>query len=408
MSKLRTFYFSIQFYALFVIVKWLTFYYRIVGYKNAKKDVLYLESFTLDGAGYNYRVKHWQNLLLSDGFTVESLFITQNSKDLFFQTIPENLPNFIIRSIRIRIKQIQYARDFKVVIVRRNLLLYCQYGNLFMEKLLEASHPNRVLDFDDDIGATVQQGKDNLFQKLMLTVDDHFYFSFKYYNGFIPGSSYLGKLVKSKVKEIAENRICIIPTCVNYDIYHPKLYNIKYGEDIKFGWIGGNHNLELLKNIIPAMNKVHNSHRLRLLVIAGVKDYDLGSVFPVKFEMYSLENEVEYLKTIDIGLMPLVDNMVSRGKCVFKLLQYMGLGIPGIASAITVNKEIIDDNVNGWLVSQDGDWEAILRKVISNWENWPSIGNRAFSTVKERYSFTSNYPICKKYICNQIDKCQNK
>jgi glycosyltransferase involved in cell wall biosynthesis len=397
MNKIKTLIFIFKFYFLFISVKCLHVYYRLVGYKKGSKDILFLESMPEDGAGYTYRVKHWMNLLIQDGYTVESRLIIHYTKDFYQETSPENLQRFIIRSIITRIKQIHYSRNFKVVVIRRNLLIYNQYGNHFMEKLLVAAHPNRILDFDDDIGTNKVHSKDDtFFQYMMLTAKDHFYNSLPFYNGFIAGSTYLKELVKLKYNKVNEDSIQIIPTCVNYSDFSPKEYHKR--SVLIFGWIGGNHNLHLLKSIIPALNKIHRTIKIQLVVMAGVESYDFGADFGVFVEPYSLEKEIGFLKRIDVGLMPLNDDDVSRGKCGFKLLQYMGLGVPGIASAISVNNEIIKDNWNGWLVQPNGDWEAVLSRVMEKRYELSVFGSNARKTVEENYTFNANYPKYKKFI----------
>lgn len=397
MKKLKTLIFILQFYFLFALTKLLVVYYKIVGYKKARKDILFLECFTEDGAGHTYRVKHWVSLLQKDGLDVESKFIVRWAVDFFKETNDDNLPRFLIKSIIIRIKQIHYSRNFKVVIVRRNLLNYNQYGNHFMEKLLSAAHPNRILDFDDDVGATVVYNEDkSLFDRLLMTTKDHFYKSFCYYKGFIAGSDYLKQLIKSQYKNFKEDSIQIIPTCVYYTDLAPKEF--KDHPVLTFGWIGGNQNLVLLKKIIPVLNKIYLKEKIQLIVMAGVDNYDFEANFPVFFEQYSLETEVEFLKKMDVGLMPLNDNAISRGKCGFKLLQYMGVGVPGVASAITVNNEIIDDGLNGWLVKSEDEWEQVLQKVVEQKRDLNKFGANARKTVEERYAFKSNYQSYKKFI----------
>jgi glycosyltransferase involved in cell wall biosynthesis len=397
MKKIKTLFFVLQFYSLYVYTKILVLVYSIIGNKTPKKDVLFLECFPEDGAGYTYRVKHWMNLLLQDGFKVESKFIIRFAKEFFRESSSENLQRFLIKSIVIRIKQINYSRNFKVVVVRRNLLNYNQYGNHFMEKLLAAAHPNRILDFDDDIGATVAyDGRKRLFHKLLMTSQDHFYSSFHFYNGFITGSSYLKQLLKSKHKDLKDEYVQVIPTCVNYTDVPCK--NFEDQPILTFGWIGGTQNLNLLKKIVPALNKIYEYAQIQLIVMAGVDNFDLGATFPVHFEIYSLETEIDFLKRIDIGLMPLNDNMIDKGKCGFKLLQYMGVGVPGIASAITVNNEIIEQDVNGWLVKNDDDWEPVLKQAILKKNELSRYGANARKTVEERYTFKSNYQFYKKFI----------
>jgi glycosyltransferase involved in cell wall biosynthesis len=91
-----------------------------------------------------------------------------------------------------------------------------------------------------------------------------------------------------------------------------------------------------------------------------------------------------------VGLMPLVDTPASRGKCGFKLLQYMGLGIVGVATALTVNTEIVDDGVSGFLVEPGEDWEPVLRRVIAMEASFSEIGRAARQTVLEHYSFVAH------------------
>jgi Glycosyltransferase len=263
---------------------------------------------------------------------------------------------------------------------------YNSYGDHFLEKLLVAINPNCVLDFDDDIGAQESKEKSR-FDRLLFAANNQFYDSFHFYQSFIVGSEYLSLIVQ-KYKPNAE--VIIIPTCVNYTSFLPKKYEVTGDQTVTFGWIGGNQNLFLLKNIIPALNRVADEYSIRLLVIAGVDDYNFEAKFPIEYVRFSLETEKEYLRKMDIGLMPLLDDEVSRGKCGFKLLQYMGLAVPGIASAVTINMEIIQDGQNGWLVDPTVDWYDTLILVIKQKDRWKEIGHNAHQTVDSRYSFKAN------------------
>lgn len=398
MKKLKTGWFILRFFFWFGLIKLLTLYFRIIPKKNPRKDVLYLESLPSDGAGYNYRARKWIELLNKKGWSVESRFIIENAKDFFERTTTDNLQDFLIHSIRKQLSNVLYARNFKVVIVRRNLLIYNQYGNLFMEKFLHAAVINSLLDFDDDLGYLMEDSKQSLFNKLLMRNQDHFYKSFCYYNGFITGTEYLKDLVIQKKPSIQVENIAVIPTCVDYTERTPKSYDGCESRPLVFGWIGGNHNLILLERIIPFLNDLSKEHDFSMLVIAGVNHYDFKANFPVKFEQYSLETEIEHLLKMDIGLMPLIDDQVSKGKCGFKLLQYMGLGIPSIGSAITVNTEIIDHERNGWLVYNEQDWSNTLQDALTQTSKLAAMGIEARKKVDHHYSFQSNFPSYKSFI----------
>jgi glycosyltransferase involved in cell wall biosynthesis len=389
MKKIKTLLFIFRFYLFFVSVRLLTFFFKLYPYKaNPKKDILYLEVFTRDGAGYNYRVQKWIDLM--DGKSTHCFFLVENSKVFFEKIKPENLQRFLIDSMKMRIKHIIESRNYKNVVVRRRILLYNNYGNLFFEKLLRAAHPNIILDFDDDIAPIVDHKKSS-FQKIMLDRPLAFNESFKFYNSFIVGSNYLKGLIITRYSKVIASNIHVIPTCVDYNKYEKKTYFSNPFEPVfKFGWIGGNHNLYLLNPVIEALNKISNKFNFELIIISGVNHYNFKSNFPINYIKYDLTTEINDLYKIDIGLMPLENDDISKGKCGFKLIQYMGLGIPGIASAITVNTEIVQDGINGWLVYSIEDWENVLQKALNNLNSLAVMGVNARNTIENNYSFISN------------------
>ncbi|MCB1024853.1 MAG: glycosyltransferase, partial [Acidobacteria bacterium] len=207
---------------------------------------------------------------------------------------------------------------------------------------------------------------------------------------FIVGSEYLKALVLDINKNIDEGDICIIPTCVDYEAYSQKDYSgINAHPIINLGWIGSNGNLALLENIIPYIDEVNKVTPVKLIVISGREiDPDVG--FEIENLEWSYETQIDDLLKIDIGLMPLNDTRVERGKCGFKLIQYMGLGIVGVASSITINKEIVSDRVEGFLVDSDEDWTQVLLKVIELRDQFQEIGDAARRKINERYSFKAN------------------
>lgn len=101
---------------------------------------------------------------------------------------------------------------------------------------------------------------------------------------------------------------------------------------------------------------------------------------------WDLESELEQLRRFDIGIMPLPDDEWSRGKCGFKLLMYMALGIPSVSSPIGVNAEIIRDGENGFLASSGEEWIKKLSLLISDPLLRQRIATAGRKTVEEKYS----------------------
>ena len=105
---------------------------------------------------------------------------------------------------------------------------------------------------------------------------------------------------------------------------------------------------------------------------------------------WQLNTEIQDLHQIDIGIMPLPNDEWSKGKCGFKILQYMAIGIPSVASAVGANKEIIKHYENGFLVNDEKDWLKYLSELIENKTLRRKIGQAGRKTVEEKYSVEAN------------------
>ncbi len=399
---------SFLFLALFTLV--FNYYYLVVKVcsiffyvkKDKKKDVIYLENFPIENAGYQYRAYKWKKILEQKGICCEVLTQFESQKD--FDAQFSNMPLFYIKTMRKRFRQCLYARNFHIVIVRRELLQFNDYGHLFMEKFLLKIHPNVILDFDDDIAAAKKQPRTitNMYGKLMGEDGNKFNNSLRLYKRFIVGSDYLKQRVLDENKQINENDVCVIPTCVDYDNFPAKIYTTPKNE-VVIGWIGGNHNLHYLDMIVEPLNTISKEYNIKLIVVAGKEYVNSNAEFIIENHTWSLATEKDEIRNFDIGLMPIENNAVGKGKCGFKLLQYMGLGIVSIATDVTINGDIIEDATNGFLVKSDNsNWEEVLKKVLSLQSEFSVIGNNARKTVYDQYTYNANIDKYKQFIHERL------
>ena len=387
---MKTFYNIYLFFALY--------FYRIFAWicgvfmrkRNASDGVLFLENFPVENAGYQYRAGKWKTEFEKNGLLCEVWTIFPDKND--FEAQFGNMPLLYIRAMRKRFRQCICARKFKAVIVRRELLQFNDYGNLFMEKFLLKIHPNVMLDFDDDISASKREPRTitSIYGKLMGECGNKFNDSLRLYRRFVVGSNYLKDKVLSENKSIDGDAVLVVPTCVDYDEYPAKVYD-EDATEIVLGWIGGNHNLHYLDMLVEQLNRLAVDYKFKLVVVAG-RDYEnTEAKFKIENQKWSLDSEKDLIRSFDVGLMPIEDNIVGRGKCGFKLLQYMGLGVVGVATNVTVNGEIIEEGKNGFLVKPNNlNWYEVLKKVLSLQANLSNIGKIARRTVEERYSFSAN------------------
>jgi glycosyltransferase involved in cell wall biosynthesis len=353
-----------------------------------KNSILYFAAFYPTNAGYHWRVAEWQKRLIATGFDVV-VFSASKQTDFTEKSAIQHI-FFLIRFGFKRFVQIIRSRQFETVIVRRELLIYNDYGNLFLDKLLLKYHPNAILDIDDDLSAAKNQPKTvaHLFGKICLENGDKFNETLKMYRYFTVASPALKERILSVNSTISEQDILELPTCVNYnESTHTKEYTSD--KPLQFGWIGGDYNYPQLDLVIPILEKLSNEFPFELIVIGGEK-YETKTSFTTHFKKWSLPDEIAHLQAIDVGLMPLTNDAESKGKGGFKLIQYMGLGIISIASSIGINKQIVTNGYDSFLASDLQDWETIFRNILSKEVDLTTIGAHAHEKIATMYSFTAH------------------
>jgi glycosyltransferase involved in cell wall biosynthesis len=96
--------------------------------------------------------------------------------------------------------------------------------------------------------------------------------------------------------------------------------------------------------------------------------------------------------------MPLENTFWELGKCSYKLIQYMGCGLPVVASAVGMNNEVIKEGKNGFLVNDENEWIEKLTELVSNKELRIEMGAMGRTTVIEKYSLHNNINILSAVI----------
>jgi glycosyltransferase involved in cell wall biosynthesis len=105
------------------------------------------------------------------------------------------------------------------------------------------------------------------------------------------------------------------------------------------GWLGTRVNLvylEVWEDILIEVEKL--GYQFQLWVMSSAPP-QFKKFEKFRFIEWSDSAQKEFLSAIDIGLMPLLDNEYTVGKCGYKALQYMSHSKPIVASDVGINRD---------------------------------------------------------------------
>lgn len=194
--------------------------------------------------------------------------------------------------------------------------------------------------------------------------------------------------------------ITIIPTPIDTDHYQPRpVQPSDASKPITIGWIGTSSNLAYLEELQQVFLNLQAKHNCILKIVCNPVAYKLKlEGVNYQWKDWSIEGELNDLDSFDIGIMPLVNDPWAKGKCGFKLLQYMACGIPIVSSPVGVNAEIIHDGQNGFLAQKDTEWFAKIEQLITDEHLRGTIGKNGRETVEANYSLRQTYQNLSKVV----------
>ncbi len=314
----------------------------------------------LDKASARYRILQYIPYLEAEGIEVQVRIIGQKLGD--------------------KCQILAAARQFDLVLIQKKLIAYVDL------KLLRAFSKKLVFDFDDaimfsdslasDTNSTTRQNK---FRHMAQSVD-----------AIIAGNSYLASLASTY-----NNQVFCIPTSIDLNRY--QIQKPITSSTITIGWIGSAITLPYLKTIkipLEAVGERAPNAQLKIVSDAFLHFSRIRSIH----KPWNFDDEIEDLNSMDIGIMPLTDDPWARGKCGFKLLQYMAVGKPVVCSPVGVNRDIVQPDINGYWASNDEEWQDNLLKLIEDKTLRQRMGKAARVTIEEHYSLEKNAKILSECV----------
>ncbi|WP_216726697.1 glycosyltransferase family 4 protein [Hymenobacter siberiensis] len=198
------------------------------------------------------------------------------------------------------------------------------------------------------------------------------------------GNSYLANYARQ-----FNPRAVVNPTTIDTVHLHNQVRDQAAPGRLVIGWTGTHSTLKYLDQVVPVLAKLE----------AEGLDFEFRVIsnqppaFPLKSLVYlpwRKDTEIADLLGFHVGLMPLEDDPWAKGKCAFKALQYMALGVPALVSPVGMNTEVVQHGHNGFVCATPADWEASLRQLLADASLRQHLGAAARATIEQRYSVRAN------------------
>ncbi|MCA3017735.1 MAG: glycosyltransferase family 4 protein [Rhodocyclaceae bacterium] len=276
----------------------------------------------------------------------------------------------VVKGYAMRVWQQLSQDSFDVYVVEKELFPWLPF---WLERFFLPARAKLLIDYDDAVFHSYDIGS---FIKRTL-------FSGKI--GRLMQSARVVTVGNKCLAEYAEQWGCesvTLRSSVDCDRFHTSASEAQVGFTI--GWIGSPITAKFLQEIREPLQWASQHLGARVLLV-GSGNVDLGEC-RAEVVPWSLDTEVPLLQSIDIGVMPLTDSPFERGKCGYKLIQYMACGKPVIASPVGLNCEIVDSGVNGFLPKCADEWKAAFRTLFEDRQLAIRMGRAGRERVVKDYS----------------------
>ena len=272
------------------------------------------------------------------------------------------------------------------------VILHCELAPLMPGWLERALiHKPYIYDFDDAFYLKYQSGRLRFARPLL---DRKFDTIMAGAAGVTAGSHVLvdyARLYNSNTK--------YLPTVVDTARFVPQPAK-RGGHVFTVGWIGSPSTAHYLSELVTPLSAIGQESPVRFIVIGG-KAPVIPNVTVIELEW--VENtELDLINSFDVGVMPLPNDDWARGKCAFKLIQYMACAVPVIASAVGANADVVNTDC-GILASSPQEWADAFRKIRDDRVCRVKMGESGRSRVVQHYSLDKNLPL----LAGEIMKISN-
>jgi glycosyltransferase involved in cell wall biosynthesis len=331
-------------------------------------------------AGQRFRIELWAKQLVNRGMEVEFLsFASRNLTDILYQ------PNRILKKGSLLISNFLNQLISILKVNKPDLIfIYREAGFIgppIIERVIQQWKIPIVYDIDEPLFVPYSSPVNGKFSKL------RFFSKFDELFKMSDSVFAVNEVIGNYARKFNDN-VEIVPMTIDTDRYIPS-DQMNNNESPKIAWVGTWSNQPNIELAIPAMRELHKKYDFTFRIIAD--DAMCFEGLKVDFVPWEYDIEVLKLQESDIGIVPVKTTEWSPWKFFFKTVQFMGLGIPIVASATGSNLEIIKDGVNGFLAKTENEWYEKLKLLVENPGLRQSMGGEARKTAIEKFDIKNQY-----------------
>ena len=336
--------------------------------------VLALSRYGPQGASSRLRIHQFNASLRACGIDLETAPLVTDEMLLHRYSQGTYSKSGLVTRYALRILRLLRAQSFDALLIEAEAVPWCP---LWIEALLLAGR-RIVVDYDD---AVFHRYDMHASRAVRLALGTKIGGVMRKADLVLAGNGYIAThAVRSGAR-----RVEVLPTVVDLSRYPPPLIRRPSSDQpVRVVWIGQPTNFYYLSALMSAIRAVSARRPITLRVIGASLPPIQG--VDIEYSPWSEDTEVQLLSQSDIGIMPLPDTPWARGKCGYKLIQYMACGLPVLASPVGVNREIVLDGVNGFCCHDDSDWVERLDLLACDAALRQQLGAAGRALVEEQFS----------------------
>jgi glycosyltransferase involved in cell wall biosynthesis len=329
-------------------------------------NILYLAKHSRLGASSRYRSFQYIPFLKKAGIEVkiESFFDEEYLKFLYSGKKIKKI--YLLGRLFRRLSFIFRKLEYDLVFIEKEII---PYFPAILERHLKKNKIKYILDYDDAVFVNYRHRSflKNKIPKIM-----------SWAKGITAGSHYIIEYARDY-----NSNVMFLPTVINTNNYFVRK-NKRNEETVKIGWIGTPSTSGYLKDFIGVFKEIQKRFKVEFIFIGAGDNFFLPEI-KMKNIAWRKETEIDSINSFDIGIMPLPETNFAQGKCGLKIIQYMGCGLPVIASAVGENNYIIEHEKTGFLAESEDDWIKFLSLLIQNRELRRNMGQHGRIKVEKEY-----------------------